>query len=87
MRGVLKDKTILLVTHQVDFLHNVDLILVSPPFFFPFYFTFVCDSVLLFFYSSYTHTYMCFYVYFKYFYLLIMPGHERGDDSAVRKVQ
>lgn len=28
VRGVLKDKTILLVTHQVDFLHNVDLILV-----------------------------------------------------------
>ncbi|KAA8543105.1 hypothetical protein F0562_021400 [Nyssa sinensis] len=27
-RGVLKDKTILLVTHQVDFLHNVDHILV-----------------------------------------------------------
>ncbi|PWA98523.1 ABC transporter Tap-like, P-loop containing nucleoside triphosphate hydrolase [Artemisia annua] len=29
VRGVLRDKTILLVTHQVDFLHNVDLILVS----------------------------------------------------------
>ncbi|KAF5937318.1 hypothetical protein HYC85_024824 [Camellia sinensis] len=29
VRGVLKDKTILLVTHQVDFLHNIDLILVS----------------------------------------------------------
>nr|XP_043637374.1 ABC transporter C family member 14-like [Erigeron canadensis]XP_043637375.1 ABC transporter C family member 14-like [Erigeron canadensis] len=28
VRGALKDKTILLVTHQVDFLHNVDLILV-----------------------------------------------------------
>ncbi|CAI9771063.1 unnamed protein product [Fraxinus pennsylvanica] len=28
VRGVLKDKTILLVTHQVDFLHNADLILV-----------------------------------------------------------
>ncbi|XP_068658833.1 ABC transporter C family member 14-like [Aristolochia californica] len=28
VRGILKDKTILLVTHQVDFLHNVDLILV-----------------------------------------------------------
>ncbi|KAL7216440.1 hypothetical protein ACSBR1_028390 [Camellia fascicularis] len=28
VRGVLKDKTILLVTHQVDFLHNIDLILV-----------------------------------------------------------
>ncbi|KAH7578351.1 hypothetical protein JRO89_XS01G0371600 [Xanthoceras sorbifolium] len=28
VRGVLKGKTILLVTHQVDFLHNVDLILV-----------------------------------------------------------
>ncbi|CAK9175317.1 unnamed protein product [Ilex paraguariensis] len=28
VRGVLKDKTILLVTHQVDFLYNVDLILV-----------------------------------------------------------
>ncbi|KAI3760034.1 hypothetical protein L1987_50422 [Smallanthus sonchifolius] len=28
VRGVLKDKTILLVTHQVDFLHDVDLILV-----------------------------------------------------------
>ncbi|KAL7585144.1 hypothetical protein Lser_V15G41587 [Lactuca serriola] len=28
MRGILRDKTILLVTHQVDFLHNVDLILV-----------------------------------------------------------
>ncbi|KAL7226877.1 hypothetical protein ACSBR1_021865 [Camellia fascicularis] len=27
VRGVLKDKTILLVTHQVDFLHNIDLIL------------------------------------------------------------
>ncbi|GKF09188.1 ABC transporter C family member 14-like protein, partial [Tanacetum coccineum] len=27
VRGVLKDKTILLVTHQVDLLHNVDLIL------------------------------------------------------------
>ncbi|KAL7185949.1 hypothetical protein ACSBR2_027829 [Camellia fascicularis] len=25
VRGVLKDKTILLVTHQVDFLHNIDL--------------------------------------------------------------
>ncbi|XVF32758.1 hypothetical protein REPUB_Repub17cG0110800 [Reevesia pubescens] len=28
IRGALKEKTILLVTHQVDFLHNVDLILV-----------------------------------------------------------
>lgn len=28
VRGILKDKTILLVTHQVDFLHNVDLIFV-----------------------------------------------------------
>ncbi|XP_071738320.1 ABC transporter C family member 4-like [Rutidosis leptorrhynchoides] len=28
VRGVLREKTILLVTHQVDFLHNVDLILV-----------------------------------------------------------
>ncbi|XP_071720080.1 ABC transporter C family member 14-like [Rutidosis leptorrhynchoides] len=28
VRGVLRNKTILLVTHQVDFLHNVDLILV-----------------------------------------------------------
>ncbi|GFS39781.1 multidrug resistance-associated protein 10 [Actinidia rufa] len=28
VRGALKDKTILLVTHQVDFLHNIDLILV-----------------------------------------------------------
>ena len=29
VRGALKHKTILLVTHQVDFLHNADLILVS----------------------------------------------------------
>lgn len=29
MRGILRDKTVILVTHQVDFLHNVDLILVS----------------------------------------------------------
>ena len=29
VRGILRDKTIILVTHQVDFLHNVDLILVS----------------------------------------------------------
>ncbi|KAL0420026.1 UNVERIFIED_CONTAM: ABC transporter C family member 4 [Sesamum radiatum] len=28
VRGVLRDKTIMLVTHQVDFLHNVDQILV-----------------------------------------------------------
>ncbi|KAF8401477.1 hypothetical protein HHK36_012416 [Tetracentron sinense] len=28
VRGILKDKTVLLVTHQVDFLHNVNLILV-----------------------------------------------------------
>ncbi|XP_010914443.1 ABC transporter C family member 14 [Elaeis guineensis] len=28
IRGVLKEKTIVLVTHQVDFLHNADLILV-----------------------------------------------------------
>ncbi|KAL8481532.1 hypothetical protein ACS0TY_027874 [Phlomoides rotata] len=28
VRGALKDKTVLLVTHQVDFLHNADLILV-----------------------------------------------------------
>ncbi|KAG9140525.1 hypothetical protein Leryth_022142 [Lithospermum erythrorhizon] len=28
IRGALKDKTIVLVTHQVDFLHNVDLIMV-----------------------------------------------------------
>uniref|UniRef100_A0A7N0ZSL8 ABC-type xenobiotic transporter n=1 Tax=Kalanchoe fedtschenkoi TaxID=63787 RepID=A0A7N0ZSL8_KALFE len=28
VRGILKDKTIILVTHQVDFLHNVDQILV-----------------------------------------------------------
>ncbi|XAR58448.1 Xenobiotic-transporting ATPase [Bertholletia excelsa] len=28
VRGALKNKTILLVTHQVDFLHNIDLILV-----------------------------------------------------------
>ncbi|CAL5437258.1 unnamed protein product [Camellia sinensis] len=28
VRKILKDKTILLVTHQVDFLHNIDLILV-----------------------------------------------------------
>ena len=30
VRGTLREKTILLVTHQVDFLHNVDLILVCP---------------------------------------------------------
>uniref|UniRef100_M1A713 ABC-type xenobiotic transporter n=1 Tax=Solanum tuberosum TaxID=4113 RepID=M1A713_SOLTU len=29
VRGALKDKTVVLVTHQVDFLHNADLILVS----------------------------------------------------------
>lgn len=29
MRGALKGKTIVLVTHQVDFLHNVDRIVVS----------------------------------------------------------
>lgn len=29
MRGVLKEKTVVLVTHQVDFLHNADCILVS----------------------------------------------------------
>lgn len=29
VRGVLKDKTILLVTHQVDFLHKASQILVS----------------------------------------------------------
>ncbi|CAM8925218.1 unnamed protein product [Rhodiola kirilowii] len=28
VRGILKDKTVILVTHQVDFLHNVDHILV-----------------------------------------------------------
>ncbi|GAB2281544.1 ABC transporter C member 14 [Dionaea muscipula] len=28
VRGALRDKTVILVTHQVDFLHNVDLILV-----------------------------------------------------------
>ncbi|XP_047308451.1 ABC transporter C family member 14-like [Impatiens glandulifera] len=28
VRGALKDKTVLLVTHQVDFLHNIDLIMV-----------------------------------------------------------
>lgn len=28
MRGVLKEKAVVLVTHQVDFLHNADLILV-----------------------------------------------------------
>lgn len=28
VRGALKDKTIILVTHQVDFLHNIDLIMV-----------------------------------------------------------
>ncbi|CAK9310098.1 unnamed protein product [Citrullus colocynthis] len=28
VRGILRDKTVILVTHQVDFLHNVDLILV-----------------------------------------------------------
>ncbi|PKU85821.1 ABC transporter C family member 14 [Dendrobium catenatum] len=28
IRGALKDKTVILVTHQVDFLHNADLILV-----------------------------------------------------------
>ncbi|KAI4365693.1 hypothetical protein MLD38_021658 [Melastoma candidum] len=28
VRGVLKEKTVLLVTHQVDFLHNINLILV-----------------------------------------------------------
>lgn len=39
MRGALRNKTILLVTHQVDFLHNVDLILVSVNFYliYPFY--------------------------------------------------
>ena len=29
VRGALRGKTIILVTHQVDFLHNVDLIMVS----------------------------------------------------------
>lgn len=28
VRGVLKNKTVILVTHQVDFLHNADLIMV-----------------------------------------------------------
>lgn len=30
VRGALKNKTVLLVTHQVDFLHNADIIYVSP---------------------------------------------------------
>jgi ATP-binding cassette, subfamily C (CFTR/MRP), member 2 len=34
VRGALKGKTIVLVTHQVDFLHNVDRIVVSLSFFF-----------------------------------------------------
>jgi hypothetical protein len=29
VRGALKNKTIVLVTHQVDFLHNADIIYVS----------------------------------------------------------
>jgi len=29
VRGALREKIVVLVTHQVDFLHNVDLILVS----------------------------------------------------------
>jgi ABC-type transport system involved in cytochrome bd biosynthesis fused ATPase/permease subunit len=29
VRGALKNKTVLLVTHQVDFLHNADIIYVS----------------------------------------------------------
>jgi ATP-binding cassette subfamily C (CFTR/MRP) protein 2 len=59
VRGALKDKTILLVTHQVDFLHNVDLILVS-------------------LYSSYTHTYMCFYVNIKPFFGLYCQVMREG---------
>jgi len=30
VRGSLKGKTIILVTHQIDFLQNVDLIVASP---------------------------------------------------------
>lgn len=40
VRGALKNKTILLVTHQVDFLHNVDLIVVSSQSIFFFLFIF-----------------------------------------------
>lgn len=29
VRGTLKDKTIVMVTHQVDFLHSADIIYVS----------------------------------------------------------
>lgn len=29
LKGILKNKTVLLVTHQVDFLQNVDTIIVS----------------------------------------------------------
>ena len=29
VRGALKNKTVVLVTHQVDFLHNADIIYVS----------------------------------------------------------
>ena len=76
MRGALRGKTILLVTHQVDFLHNVDLILVSV--FSPLSF------LQLLFSLSRTNTYMCFsYLNFKHFISFVIPGYERWDDSAV----
>lgn len=46
VRGALKGKTIILVTHQVDFLHNVDQILVS--LFFLMLLCFILSSVLIF---------------------------------------
>ena len=76
VRGALRGKTILLVTHQVDFLHNVDLILIivfSP-----------LSFLQLLFSLSRTNTYMCFsYLNFKHFISFVIPGYERWDDSAV----
>lgn len=84
MRGALKGKTILLVTHQVDFLHNVDLILVSV--------LFLREgkkkhSVLL---VSVSHSLRFAYVaipVFEISFCFVMPGYERGHDSAIGKVQ
>jgi hypothetical protein len=37
LKGILKNKTVLLVTHQVDFLQNVDTIIVSFLLKYPYY--------------------------------------------------
>lgn len=76
VRGALKGKTIILVTHQVDFLHNVDQILVS--LFFLMLLCFILSSVLIF---NFIRRIIQILLY------VLAKGDEGRYDSSIREIR